>query len=327
VYAGSALGGLEGRLRRHLRTRVLRHWHLDVLLSAGQIVDVQALPTTDPLAECRLAAQVRAWSGAEPVPRFGASDCPCGSHLARFPRRPGGSARAERVTARLPEVFAALSRDYEDYTARQRDPFRALVSCVLSQRTRDPVTTAAAGRLFARWATAGALAAADPADLEACIAPVGMHRQKARRLVALAAQLQACHGGAVPRDLDALLALPGVGRKTANLVLSFAFHQAALCVDTHVHRIGNRWGLVRTATPEESERELRAVLPQVYWRPLNPFLVQHGQQVCRPRRPQCSSCGLARACGYAALRAERALLAGVPGAPVHPCLGGWLPAG
>lgn len=290
-------------------------------------MDIQAQPGRDPAAECQLARAVRSWPGAETVPAFGASDCHCDSHLAWFARRPGGSVRATEVLARLPEFCALLAQDATDYTAQPRDAFRTLVTCLLSLRTRDPVTAAASGRLLARWPHAPALARADAAELAGCIFPVGMYRQKARGMIRLARLLEEDHGGLVPRDLDGLLALPGVGRKTANLVLSFAFHQPAICVDTHVHRIGNRWGLVRTAAPDDSERELRAILPQEYWLRLNPYLVQHGQRICLPRRPRCSRCRLVSGCAYAALRAERDVLECVPAAPPHPCLGAVLPVG
>jgi endonuclease-3 len=328
VYAGSAMGGLAGRLGRQLRTSAVRHWHVDHLLGAGRVVDVQALPASERTAECRLAAAVRAWRGAEPVPGFGAGDCACGTHLCRFARRPGTSARATAVLEHLPELFGELAGRYVDYTAEGRDPFRTLVTCALSLRTRDPVTESAAARLLARWRTPGELARAAVEELADCIHSVGMFRQKARRLTELSRQIEAEHGGRVPDDLDQLLALSGVGRKTANLVLSFAFQREAICVDTHVHRLCNRWGLVRTATPTETECELRTVLPRAYWARLNPYLVQHGQQLCLPGRPRCSRCPLRLVgCGYAALRAERRLLCAVPNAPPHPCLGSVLPAG
>jgi endonuclease-3 len=328
VYTGSAMGGLAGRLARHLRTSTVRHWHLDHLLAAGRVVDVQALPFSDRVEECRLAAAVRAWPGAQVVPGFGAGDCRCGSHLCRFPRRPGTSARAEAVLVHLAGLMGALAARYVDYTAQARDPFRTLVTCALSLRTRDPVTELAAERLFARWQTPAELAGADVDEVADCIHAVGMFRQKARHVTELSRQIVAAHDGKVPDDLERLLALSGVGRKTANLVLSFAFQREAICVDTHVHRLCNRWGLVRTATPAETEDELRRVLPRPWWARLNPYLVQHGQQVCLPGRPRCSRCPLAlRGCDYAALRAERELLNRIPGAPAHPCLGDELRAG
>lgn len=327
VYAGSAMGGLAGRLGRHLRTSSVRHWHLDHLLGAGRVVDVQTLPGRDPAAECRLATTVRSWHGAESVAGFGAGDCHCGSHLCRFARRPTASVRAAAVLAHMPALFDELARCYVDYTAEGRDPFRTLVACALSLRTRDAVTEVVSERLFARWRTPAELAQAALDDLADCIHAVGMFRQKARHLKELSRQIGERHGGKVPDDLDQLLALSGVGRKTANLVLSFAFGRAAICVDTHVHRLCNRWGLVRTATPAETEEELCAVLPRPYWARLNPYLVQHGQQRCLPGRPRCSRCPLASAgCGYAELRAERLLLRALDGAPPHPCLGDELPA-
>jgi endonuclease-3 len=327
VYTGSAMGGLEGRLARHLRTSTVRHWHLDYLLGAARVVDIQALAGRDPEAECRLAAAVRTWPGAEAVPGFGAGDCRCDSHLCRFARRPGTSVRASTVLAQLPGLFGALAARYADYTAEARAPFPTLVTCALSLRTRDPVTEAVAAQLLARWQTPAELAGAALDELADCIHAVGMFRQKARHLIALSRQIEERHGGRVPDRLDLLLALPGVGSKTANLVLSFAFQQDAICVDTHVHRLCNRWGLVRTAAPADTERELQAVLPRQYWARLNPFLVQHGQQLCLPGRPRCGRCPLAAAgCGYADLRRERHLLRTVCAAPPHPCLGADLPA-
>ncbi len=327
VYTGSAMGGLEGRLGRHLRTSSVQHWHLDYLLGAGRVVDVQALPGRDPAAECRLAAQVRAWPGAESVAGFGAGDCGCGSHLCRFARRPTASVRAAAVLERLPALFGELAARYVDYTAQGRDPFRTLVACALSLRTRDAVTEVVSERLLARWQTPAELAQAAVEELADCAHAVGMFRQKARHLKELSRQIVERHGGKVPDDLDQLLALSGVGRKTANLVLSFAFGREAICVDTHVHRLCNRWGLVRTTTPAETEYELRTALPRPYWARLNPYLVQHGQQLCLPGRPRCRRCPLATAgCAYAELRRERLLLRALDGAPPHPCLGDELPA-
>ncbi len=320
VYAGSALGGLEGRLGRHLRTHSVRHWHVDWLLTHARLVDIQTLAGAEPESECRLAGNVRSWNGGKTVPAFGAGDCSCRSHLTRFSSRPGGCVRAPAFLHWIDSAFSALSVRYSDYTETARDPFRTLVTCILSLRTQDPVTHAAAERLFEQVRGPQAFMSACPERLAEWIYPVGMYRQKARRLVEIARLLVEDFGGTVPADVEVLTSLPGVGRKTANLVRSFAFNLPAVCVDTHVHRICNRWGLVRTATPDETELELRSVLPERYWMCINPYLVQHGQQVCRPRRPGCSACTLRAWCQYPRVRRSMLLAERIPGAPGHPSL-------
>jgi endonuclease-3 len=177
-----------------------------------------------------------------------------------------------------------------------RDPFRVLVGCLLSLRTRDETTAGASARLFARATTPEALAALTPRTIERLIYPVGFYRTKARGLRRVARLLLERFGGRVPADLDALLELPGVGRKTANLVVTFGFARPGICVDTHVHRITNRLGFVRTASPERTEWALRAKLPRRHWIGLNDLLVAFGQNVCHPLSPRCSVCPVARLC-------------------------------
>ncbi len=177
-----------------------------------------------------------------------------------------------------------------------RDPFRVLVGCILSLRTRDETTMPAAARLFALSATPDALARLAPRAIERAIYPVGFYRTKARTLPALARTLIERHGGKVPDSIEALLALKGVGRKTANLVVTVGFGKPGICVDTHVHRISNRWGLVRTKTPDKSEFALREVLPRRHWISYNDLLVAFGQRVCHPLSPRCSTCPVADRC-------------------------------
>jgi len=320
TYVGSAMGGVAGRLARHLRTTSPRHWHVDHLLAAGKIRDIQIRQTRVRDTECQTAAIVRTWPGAEPVPGFGASDCRCDTHLFRFTTRPGGSLPAAVVHPKLGYLYRELRRCYENHALHEHDPFRTLVSCILSLRTQDPVTDAASTRLFAELQTPEQFAVADPETIAEIIFPVGMYRQKADRLVEIAGQLLERFNGQTPSEIDELTSLPGVGRKTANLVRSFAFHLPAICVDTHVHRITNRWGLVRTAAPDETERELRACLPLQYWLETNALLVRHGQQICRPTRPNCTKCPLEPWCNYPELLLERQILDRVHGAPTHPCL-------
>ncbi len=180
--------------------------------------------------------------------------------------------------------------------AQTRDPFRVLVATILSARTRDEVTAAAARRLFARAATPAELAALDEKTLEKIIYPVGFFRNKARYLAALPGVLEREFQGRVPDTVETLTRLPGVGRKTANLVVAVAFNKPAICVDTHVHRIMNIWGYVRTSTPLQTEMALRKKLPQRYWIRINSLLVAFGQGTCRPQRPHCHRCVLAAMC-------------------------------
>jgi endonuclease III len=320
VYTGSALGGLRGRLTRHLRTTERRHWHVDALLAAGSVADIQLLATDRKSDECGIAALVSHWRGASPVPGFGAGDCRCSSHLCYFEQRPGGSIHARQMLPALPRWFAEMRRCYRNYTAEERDPFRQLVSCILSLRTQDPVTDAAAERLFEHMQTPQDFAQADAHQIAGIIYPVGMYNQKAKTLVEIGRQILSRFDGRTPADLDDLLSLPGVGRKTANLVRSFAFNLPSICVDTHVHRISNRWGLVRTASPDDTEKELRDILPDQYWLELNPYLVQHGQRVCTPRKPHCESCVMVAECQFPQLVTENAIRAKIPDAPPHPSL-------
>lgn len=177
-----------------------------------------------------------------------------------------------------------------------RDPFRVLVGCILSLRTRDETTVPASERLFALADSPEALARLSPRVIERAIFPVGFYRTKARRLPALARTLIRRHGGKVPDSLEELLAIKGVGRKTANLVVTVAFGKPGICVDTHVHRISNRWGLVRTRTPDKTEFALRDVLPRRYWIAYNDLLVPFGQRMCHPLSPRCSACPIADRC-------------------------------
>ncbi len=179
---------------------------------------------------------------------------------------------------------------------RTRDPFRVLISCVISLRTKDEVTAAASRRLFALAPDVRSMAKLAPEQVEKAIFPAGFYRNKARHILEISKRLLEEHGGKVPADLDALLALPGVGRKTANLVLSIGHGVPAICVDTHVHRICNRLGWVQTKTPEKTEFALREILPRRYWIPINDLLVTFGQNLCKPISPYCSRCPVSGYC-------------------------------
>ncbi|MDG6920237.1 MAG: endonuclease III [Nitrososphaerota archaeon] len=178
------------------------------------------------------------------------------------------------------------------------DPFRILIGTILSHRTRDENTTKATENLFAKYKTPGELAGADPEVVSRLIRASGFYRMKAKSVVRVSKQLVADFGGAVPQTEEELLKLHAVGRKTANCVLVYAFNKPAIPVDTHVHRISNRLGLVKTKSPEETEAELVKVVPRRYWLELNDLFVRFGQTTCKPIGPKCSSCTIAASCEY-----------------------------
>jgi endonuclease-3 len=197
----------------------------------------------------------------------------------------------------LRAASAAWSAPILTLMAAQRDdPFLTLIGCILSLRTKDETTAAAATRLFARAATPAAILALKTATLEKLIYPVGFYRTKARVIRGICNDLIDRFDGSVPDEIDALLTLKGVGRKTANLVVTEAFRKPGICVDTHVHRISNRWGLVSTRDADRTETALRAVLPRRYWIEYNRILVAFGQTICHPTSPRCSACPIARRC-------------------------------
>jgi len=205
-----------------------------------------------------------------------------------------------RVTPRrMGSVLQRLARcyDVEQFIkAHGRDPFRILVGCILSLRTKDEVSFPATERLFARAKTPGTMLKLRAPTIAKLIYPVGFYRRKADQIRALSRQLIETFEARVPSDLDALLTLPGVGRKTANLVVTLGFGKQGICVDTHVHRICNRLGWVRTRHPDETELALRRILPAKHWISINEILVRHGQNTCKPLSPLCSACVILHAC-------------------------------
>jgi endonuclease-3 len=203
----------------------------------------------------------------------------------------------------IDDVMATLHREMQrfpkpliDDMGSDQSPFRILIATILSLRTKDTLTAVVAPRLFAAADTPEAMLALSEERIAELIYPVGFYRTKARSIRAICAELIARHDGDVPADLEALLALPGVGRKTANLVLTAGFGLPGICVDTHVHRICNRWGYLRTRTPDETEMALRQVLPQRHWIAINGLLVTLGQNICHPTSPRCSECPVAAWC-------------------------------
>jgi endonuclease-3 len=184
-------------------------------------------------------------------------------------------------------------------------PFATLISTVLSLRTKDEVTEVASNRLLARAHTPEAIGSIPVEEIERLIYPVGFYNTKARHLVEICRLLLQKYDGEVPRDMDKLLSLPGVGRKTANLVLTVGFGDYGICVDTHVHRISNLWGYVATKTPEETEFALRKKLPKRHWKTYNDILVTFGQNLCVPISPWCSKCPIALYCPRIGLARSR----------------------
>ena len=178
----------------------------------------------------------------------------------------------------------------------RRSPFHLLVSCVISLRTKDEVTHNASRRLYKLANTPAELAALDEGAIASAIYTAGFYNTKAGQLRRIATILIDSHGGEVPADEAAMLELPGVGRKTANLVLGLGFDIPAICVDTHVHRISNRLGLVETKTPDATEKALQVVLPKDLWIDINDLLVTFGQNRCHPTSPKCTGCPLDDLC-------------------------------
>ena len=179
----------------------------------------------------------------------------------------------------------------------REDPFQVLIATMLSAQTRDAVTASASARLFAVARTPRTVAALPTSRIQKLVYPVSFYRFKARYVKDTCTQLVARFGGRVPATMAELLTLPGVGRKTANLVLILSHaSRDNICVDTHVHRISNRLGWIRTRTPEESEQALYRVVPKRWWPVVNLFLVTWGQNVCRPVYPRCRACAISRLC-------------------------------
>lgn len=197
------------------------------------------------------------------------------------------------------EVLRILATTYHGRgSVELGDPYKVLVATVISARTREEQTTAVSNRVFARYADAHALAEAREGELYELLEGSQYREVKAPRLIEMAKILVEKYGGQVPNDLDALLALPGVGRKTANCVLIYAFDVPALCVDTHMHRITNRLGWVHTRTPDQTERALAKIIPKELWTGVNRLFLQHGREICTPGIPRCPVCPIRGFCVY-----------------------------
>jgi endonuclease-3 len=189
--------------------------------------------------------------------------------------------------------------------SQKRDPFRVLISCILSLRTQDRTTGSASERLFHRAQDAEGMSRLPLKEIERTIYPVGFYRVKAKRIKELCSFLVKHYHSKVPDSIDELLTLKGVGRKTANLVVTLGYKKPGICVDTHVHRITNRWGYVKTNAPEKTEFALRKKLPGQYWLEINGLLVAFGQGICKPISPLCSQCSINRFCRKVGVKKNR----------------------
>ncbi len=185
------------------------------------------------------------------------------------------------------------------------DPFRILIACVLSLRTKDQTTAEASRRLFSLASDPSNMLRLSRRRIERAIYPVGFYRTKAKQIHEICRRLLTEYDGRVPDSLEELLTLKGVGRKTANLVVTVGFGKPGICVDTHVHRISNRWGYVKTKTPEDTEQALRRKLPRRYWITFNDLLVPFGQNLCQPVSPYCSRCKLVKYCDQVGVTTSR----------------------
>jgi len=180
----------------------------------------------------------------------------------------------------------------------QGDPFKILIGTILSARTRDENTTRVVNKLFVRFKTSDDLASADIDEIKKIIHSIGFYNVKAERIKQVAQEIVNRFAGQVPSDIERLLELPGVGRKTANCVLVYAFNKPAIPVDVHVHRISNRLGLVSTKTPEQTELELSRMVDRKLWTKVNDTFVMYGQNICLPVKPNCAACDLKKSCRY-----------------------------
>jgi endonuclease-3 len=197
---------------------------------------------------------------------------------------------------KIEKIIAGLKTVYMPGKFRFADPFKVLISVMLSQRTKDENTYKVAMRLFSTLGTPEKLSAASEKTIKEIIKSSGFYRVKAKNIKKVSQILLARHNGKVPSGFDDLMKLPGVGRKTANCVLVFAFNKPAIPVDTHVHRISNRLRLVKTKTPEKTEKALSKIIPRKYWIPINELMVRFGQKICKPVNPQCPSCPINNLC-------------------------------
>lgn len=201
----------------------------------------------------------------------------------------------DKIVQKLKDAKQTRS-EFVELMEKFQDPYLVLIGCILSLRTNDKTTYPATLRMLELAKTPEQMSKVAPEVLAKAIYPVGFYENKARQIVELSRQIVEELGGKVPDEIDDLIKFNGVGRKTANLVLAKGFNKPAICVDVHVHRIFNRLGYVNTKNPEETEFALREKLPIKYWLDINTLLVTHGQNVCKPQKPMCLECPIAKWC-------------------------------
>lgn len=204
----------------------------------------------------------------------------------------------------IQEVFSLLEPLHQPTMLEQlkdHTPFQLLIATLLSARTRDSTTIPIVKKLFQKYPNPGHLANAHLSDLEKDLYGIGFHTVKAKHVKELSKIVVEKYQGTIPKTLEELTTLPGVGRKTANCILNYAFHQPAIAVDIHVFRIANRLGWVKTKTPPETEEALKKLIPQSSWSKVNMLLVDHGQRICQPRKPRCGECVIKKYCEFGKL--------------------------
>jgi endonuclease-3 len=262
----------------------------------------QILPVRSPVADSPSGRQ-QARAALGDADQSGVSRLNTHNHESRFPRRlpPNPQPITRRTIGRVLNILRKEAPKWNApvltlMAAERHDPFLTLIGCILSLRTKDQATAIAAPRLFARADTPSKMLNLAEAEIAKLVYPVGFYRTKARVILQICRDLLDHFDGKVPNRIDNLLTLKGVGRKTANLVVTEAFGKPGICVDTHVHRISNRWGFIKTATPEKSEAALREALPRRYWIEYNSILVAFGQTICQPVSPWCSRCPVRSFC-------------------------------
>lgn len=193
-------------------------------------------------------------------------------------------------------IDLSLLPSVSQIAVEESTPFHVLISTMISLRTKDDVTLQASRRLFEQAPTPEEMMLLPVENIEKLIYPAGFYKTKAKNIITVCTEITQKFGGKTPDSLDDLLAFPGVGRKTANLVLGLGFKKPAICVDTHVHRICNRIGWIETKNPDDTEFALADILPEKYWIEINELLVAFGQQVCTPQSPHCSKCTITNVC-------------------------------
>jgi len=299
-YCGSAMKSLSARIKRHTHSvGKTQHWHIDYLTEAWRLIAAVPYVVADNRLEHQLARIFSEFPDVAVVPGFGSSDCNCYGHLFTSEQLIEEPVMRRLFRWQMEQTICALQNQYagiQTPVEKFRTPWEILVSCIISLRTKDEVTGPAADRLLKAAPDPDQLAEMDPEQIGKLIFPAGFYRTKGKNLQQIARIVRDRWNGRVPDDKETLLALPGVGIKTANLVLADGFGQDEICVDTHVHRICNRLGWIRTETPEQSEKILKVLLPSSIIRITNGLMVKHGQNICKPIKPRCTGCPVRNLC-------------------------------